>query len=204
MKGVDSFLLVLAITKLHSNHMPKNKLPTSLIAGGMAAVGLLAGIATIASAQSAATITTTPVPVSSSANASTTATIDKPETANDPVDTDTGSKAERHAPLGGDGVVSSITGSTIIVSEESDEGGVSYTVDASKATITNGGAAATLADIKVGAKIFVQGAVTGNAVAATSISLDHPHERMDKGNDTDGGAASEANEPAGSADVSDN
>jgi hypothetical protein len=101
--------------------------------------------------------------------------------------------------LGGDGVVASISGATIVIGEESDEGGAPYTVDASHATVTNNGAAATLADIKVGDKIFVQGPVTGTTVSATSVSLGHPG--MHKGeNDTDGNAASEASEPAGSTD----
>jgi hypothetical protein len=112
-------------------------------------------------------------------------------------------KGHGHAPLGGDGVVSSITGTTIVVGEESDEGGASYTIDASKATITNNGAAATLADVKVGAKIFVQGVTTGTNVVATSISVGGHGGHMDKAGDTDGGAASETAEPAGSSDASD-
>lgn len=65
--------------------------------------------------------------------------------------------------LGGDGVISSINGTTIVISEEANEGGASYTVDAS--AITN------LPSIKVGDKIFVQGTVNGTSVKATSISL---------------------------------
>jgi hypothetical protein len=105
--------------------------------------------------------------------------------------------------LGGDGVVSSITGTTIVVGEESDEGGASYTIDASKATITNNGAAATLADVKVGAKIFVQGTTSGTNVVATSISVGGHGGHMDKANDTDGTTGAEASEPAGSSDTSD-
>ena len=173
-----------------------------LITGGMAVVGLMVGVATVASAQSVGAVTPSPVAVSASATVPVSQG-DKPESANDPADTDTGAKAQHHAPLGGDGVVSSISGTTIVVAEESDEGAGTYTVDAAKAAITNNGAIATLADIKVGAKIFVQGTVTGTNVAATSISLGHPHERMDKGNDADGGAAGEAAEPAGASDSSD-
>jgi hypothetical protein len=91
-----------------------------------------------------------------------------------------------------------------VIGEESNEGGASYTVDASKATVTNSGAAGTIADVKVGEKIFVQGAVSGTSVAATSISVGHPGEYgKDKANDTDGGAASEASEPASSSTTSD-
>lgn len=59
--------------------------------------------------------------------------------------------------------------------EESDEGGASYTVDASNATVTNNGASASLSDIEVGDKIFVQGTVSGNNVAATSVSIGRPN-----------------------------
>jgi hypothetical protein len=60
--------------------------------------------------------------------------------------------------------------------EEAEEGGASYTIDATSATVTNNGAAATIADIKVGDKIFVQGTTSGNDVTATSISLGHPEK----------------------------
>ena len=70
--------------------------------------------------------------------------------------------------------ISNITGSTITIGEEVDEGGASYTVNVGSATITKAGVAATIADLKVGDKVFVQGAVTGNTVQATSIS-DGPH-----------------------------
>src|SRR5579859_7585683 len=79
-----------------------------------------------------------------------------------------------HAPLGGDGNVVSINGTTIVMQEESEEGGASYTVDASNATFKKNGATATIADIKVGDKIFVQGTTSGTSVAATSISDGFP------------------------------
>lgn len=82
--------------------------------------------------------------------------------------------AHNHAPLGGDGNITAINGTTITMQEESDEAGASYTIDASKATVTNNGAAAALTDLKVGDKIFVQGTTSGTNVAATSISLGHP------------------------------
>ena len=130
-----------------------------------------------------------------------TSAVDTPETANDPADTDT-DKAHGHRPLGGDGVVASISGTTIVVSEESDEGGASYTVDASKATVTKNGASASLSDIKVGDKIFVDGAVNGNTVSATSISLGHRGDDGDA-DDTDGDSASEGSEAPGASDASD-
>ena len=172
-------------------------LPIALVTGGMALVGLVAGVATMASAQTTTT-TNTPAVVTSSST-----TVDTPESANDPVDAPTASETHGHAPMGGDGVVSSINGTTIIMSEEANEGNASYTVDASKATVTNKGAAATLADIKVGDKIFVQGAVSGTSVAATSVSLGHPNHggKMEGVNDTDGGATSEAAEGTSTSDV---
>ncbi len=84
-----------------------------------------------------------------------------------------GGKGHGHAPLGGDGVVSSINGTTIVMTEETNEGGAAYTVDASSATVTKDGAASTLSSIAVGDKIFVQGTVNGTNVAATSIADGH-------------------------------
>jgi hypothetical protein len=102
-----------------------------------------------------------------------------------------------HRPLGGDGVISSISGTTIVMAEEGDEGAASYTVDASKATITNNGVAATLSDLKAGDKVFVDGPVSGTTVVATTISLGHPGN---KGNDAsegpDQGGAPETNDAA--------
>jgi len=80
-------------------------------------------------------------------------------------------KTRGHAPLGGDGNITAISGTTITMQEEADEGGASYTVDASQATVTNNGATADLSALKVGDKIFVQGTTSGTNVTATSISL---------------------------------
>ncbi len=184
--------------------MTKNKLSTTLIVGSMALVGLIAGIATMASAQSTTTTanTSTVVTQSSGTVPSVTAPVDKPESANDPADTDTGATVHKHAPLGGDGVVSSVTGTTIVMVEESDEGAASYTVDASKATITNNGAAANIADIKGGDKIFVQGPVRATTVVATSVSLG-PGGGKEQGNDSDGSAASEASEGSSTSGATD-
>ena len=83
----------------------------------------------------------------------------------------TNTSTPTHAPLGNDGTVTSINGSTIVTTEESNEGGAAYTVDANGATVTNKGATAQLSQVKVGDKIFVQGTVSGTNVAATSLSL---------------------------------
>jgi hypothetical protein len=58
--------------------------------------------------------------------------------------------------------------------EEADEGGAVYTVNASAATFSKDGATATIGDIKVGDKIFVEGTVSGTNVTATSVNLGHP------------------------------
>jgi hypothetical protein len=177
--------------------MLKNKLYTTLLAGGMAVVGMIAGTAFIASAQTSSTTAVTPATTSVTAQT----TVDTPEPGDVADVPGVAEKAHGHAPLGGDGVVSSITGTTIVVGEEANEGGASYTIDASKATVTNNGAAGTLADVKVGEKIFVQGTTSGTNVVATSISVGGHGGHMDKAGDTDGGAASEAAEPAGSTDT---
>lgn len=190
-------------------HMLKNKLSLGFLTGAALLAGALGGTALLASAQT--TITPTAQAVTSPAN-STQGAMDTPENVNDPADT--GSEAQHHTPLGGDGVVSSISGTTIVIGEEPNEGGASYTVDASKAIVINNGAAASLSDIKAGDKIFVQGTVNGTNITATSVSLGHPGEHGDKsgdtdtiqsgsqnGSDTDGGAQSEANEPADSTDT---
>ena len=187
---------MLLLTPLYGNYkknsiMLKNKTSKFLVTGGMALVGLVAGIATIAGAQT----TTTATPSTLQSQAVTTTS-----TQGDVADA-TESKTKGHAPLGGDGVVSSINGTTIVIGEESDEGGASYTIDASKATITNNGAGATISDIKVGQKIFVVGATSGTGVTATSISIGHHGEHADQANDADGGAISETSEGSGSGDI---
>jgi hypothetical protein len=183
--------------------MFKDKLSKYLLVGGMSVVGLVAGIAGMAGAQ-VATTTTTPTNTTVTSNT----TVDTPEPG-DVADTpgvaqsNPSAKTHGHAPLGGDGVVASITGTTIVIGEESDEGGASYTVDASKATFTNNGVAGSLSDIKVGEKVFVQGTTNGTNVIATSVSVGHPGGHVEKAGDTDGTAGAEASEPAGSSTTSD-
>jgi len=135
--------------------MDTKKLATPLISAIALLAGLGAGIAGIAGAQTATVAATT-----TTTNSSTSDPTDAPH--------------QGHAPLGGDGNITSINGTTITLSEENNEGGASYTIDASKATVTKAGATAQLSDLKVGDKIFVQGSVSGTSVAATSIS-DGPH-----------------------------
>jgi hypothetical protein len=129
----------------------------------LSGLGLLGGIAGTVALQTHAQ--TTVAAPASAATASTPAAADATADA---------ARPRGHAPIGGDGNVTAISGTTITMQEEADENGASYTIDASKATVTNNGASAALSDIKVGDKIFVQGAVTGTNVVATSVSLGHP------------------------------
>lgn len=150
-----------------------NKISTTLLAlGAMLTGGIAVGVISLAHAQGVGTTTTTSI---------------SGETTAEP-------KAHGHAPLGGDGIVASLSGTTIVMTEESNENGASYTIDASGATVTKDGVSAQLSDIKVGDKIFVQGNVSGTNVSATSISLGHPGEWQDKANDTDGTSAEEGSE----------
>jgi hypothetical protein len=66
------------------------------------------------------------------------------------------------------------------MAEETDEGGATYTVDASNATVTNNGVAAQLSSLKVGDKIFVKGTVNGTNVVASSVSLGHGGHGFDR------------------------
>lgn len=158
---------------------------TYIVTGAMALVGLLAGAASMAGAQVATTSAPNTVVTSS-----TSTSVDKPESPNDPADTDKGTETHGYRPLGGDGIIASINGSTIVVGEEADEGNASYTVDASKATISGkNGVAVALTDLKIGDKIFVAGSVSGTNVTATSISLGHPHEKNDTETNDDNGTA---------------
>jgi len=67
------------------------------------------------------------------------------------------------------GSVAAINGSTLTVSNKSN---VTYTVDASNATIIKNGATSTLSSISVGDNVVVQGATNGSSVTASSI-IDH-------------------------------
>ncbi len=142
--------------------MLKDKWNKSLLVATGVILGLGAGIVGIVSAQN-----TTASPLTNSVNSTTS--VDTPEPGDLP-DTPNVSKTHGHAPLGGDGIISSINGTTVVIAEEADEGGASYTVDASGATITKSGVAGKLSDLKVGDKVFVQGTVNGTNVTATSIS----------------------------------
>ena len=98
-----SVLSALFIQLVQKEFTMKNKTSMYLVAGTMALVGLVAGTATVmASAQTSTTTTTPPQTITtSSSNAKTI--VDTPESPNDPADTDTGTKAHGHSPLGGDG-----------------------------------------------------------------------------------------------------
>ena len=148
----------------------KNTKYLALLAIPLAALGIVGSAAFAQTASSQAT--TAPVSVAQKV-------VDPVDTQGDAAEP----KTHGHRPLGGDGVVAAITGTTLTMAEESDEGSASYTVDASKATISKDGVAATLSDIKVGDKVFVDGTTSGTTVVATTVSLGHPGDRGHDGNE---------------------
>ena len=160
--------------------MNKNKLLIPLL-GGIALIGGLgAGAAGMASAQTPATTTSTVAATGTSGAttadvADTTATPAAATTSVNPAATGaTATHSRGHMPIGQDGNITAINGSTITMQEESDEGGATFQIDASNATVTNNGATASLSSLAVGDKIFVNGTISGSNVAATSVSLGHP------------------------------
>ena len=64
------------------------------------------------------------------------------------------------------GTVTAISGNTLTLTNKS---GVTYTVDASSATIVKQGATSTISSVATGDEVIAQGAVNGNAVSATSL-----------------------------------
>ena len=133
----------------HTLSALKKPLATLAIIG---AVGVTAGITSIASA--AVGTATTNDTVTTSAVAGTAA-----------------KGTGRRAP-GVMGTVSSISGTTIVVAGKD---GTNYTVDASTATFRKGGMAGTapvtvtIADIKAGDTVGIRGTVSGTAVTATDV-----------------------------------
>jgi len=89
-----------------------------------------------------------------------------------------------HAPMGQDGNITAINGTTITLQEEADEGGTIYTVDASNATVQKDGASAQITDLKVGDKIFVDGTVNGTSVTATKVMSGRPERGPRPSNQT--------------------
>jgi hypothetical protein len=75
------------------------------------------------------------------------------------------------------GSITVINGSTLTVTNASN---VTYTIDASNATIVKSGITSTIANIAVGDNIIAQGTVNGTSVTATSI--------IDQGNGNRGNA----------------
>ncbi len=71
------------------------------------------------------------------------------------------------------GTVSAVSGTTLTVAGKQGFGttatNVTYSVDASKATVTKNNASSTLSAVAVGDTVFVQGTVTGTSVSATTI-----------------------------------
>ncbi len=64
------------------------------------------------------------------------------------------------------GTVASISGTTLSITNKSN---VSFSVDASNATVNKGGATSTVASIATGDSVIVQGTVNGSSVVASSV-----------------------------------
>jgi len=64
------------------------------------------------------------------------------------------------------GSVTAINGSSLTITNKSN---VTYTIDASSATITKDNATSTLSSVVVGDNVIVQGTVTGTSVTASSV-----------------------------------
>jgi hypothetical protein len=64
------------------------------------------------------------------------------------------------------GTVSAVSGDTITITNKSN---VSYTVDATNATVEKGNASSTVGSVAVGDNVIVQGTVNGTSVSASSI-----------------------------------
>lgn len=67
------------------------------------------------------------------------------------------------------GSVTAINSATLTVTNKSN---VTYTVDASSATVVKGRASSTLAGVAIGDNVLIQGTVNGNLVTASSIIID--------------------------------
>ena len=70
------------------------------------------------------------------------------------------------------GTVSAISGTTLTVTSNAQNGGTAttYIVDASSATVTKAGATSTLSAIAVGDTVMIQGTVSGTSITATTIN----------------------------------
>lgn len=64
------------------------------------------------------------------------------------------------------GKVTQVSGATVIITNSSN---VTYTIDASNATVMKGNATSTLSSVNVGDSVIVQGAVNGTTVTASSV-----------------------------------
>ncbi|HEY5383265.1 MAG TPA: DUF5666 domain-containing protein [Candidatus Paceibacterota bacterium] len=64
------------------------------------------------------------------------------------------------------GTVTAINGSSLTITNKSN---VTYTVDATNATVTKAGSASSLSNVSVGENVVVQGTVNGTSVTAASV-----------------------------------
>lgn len=69
------------------------------------------------------------------------------------------------------GTVSAISGTTITITNK---GNITYTIDASSATVTKGNSSSSVSNIAVGDSVLVQGTINGTSVTATTITDQAP------------------------------
>lgn len=91
------------------------------------------------------------------------------------------------------GTVSAVSGSTITITNNN--GGSTYSIDASSAKITKAGAAIALTQVAVGDAVLAQGTVNGTNIVATTV-IDQGARPVSTGS-TSGGTAAPAQAPHG-------
>ncbi len=80
------------------------------------------------------------------------------------------------------GQISAISGNTVTVLSHGFEkrtATTTYTVDVTNATIFSGRATSTVSSLAVGQNVFVQGAINGTSVTATSVNISFPRQMTD-------------------------
>jgi hypothetical protein len=173
-----------------SNDRFRNSLRAKALAAAALVLAAGAGMAGVGFVNAQTATTSTVTPTTSSINRDSPAVDNKAdgETADDAnqaagetADDQNGQKNQGdHI----DGNITAISGSTITLTEEANEGTAVLTVNTSGATFDKNGVASSLGSFAVGEKIFVEGTQNGTTVTATKISSGHP-QRAEPANETD-------------------
>ena len=80
-----------------------------------------------------------------------------------------GKGGQRNGMMGVVGTVATVNGNTITITAKNRPATVTYTVNASGATVTKNGVASSVSNIAVGDQVLVQGTVTGTNIVAKTI-----------------------------------